>query len=168
MITTKEMERKALEKIRKIVAELGEDSYVATAFEGCFEKAEENIENDFACSWKQIAQINEREATRLENQVADLKKDVSREKARREKLTAEYEEKINELNESIKKLGDEKRELTTMVIRERKELKINDDLMPFKEVRFVNNDGFMFFNVVEESGWTTSYRAEELNGFAIK
>lgn len=49
-MTTKEQERKALEQIRKIVAGLGEDSYVATAFEGCFEDAEENIENDFALS----------------------------------------------------------------------------------------------------------------------
>ena len=52
-MTTKEQERKALEQIRKIVAGLGENSYVATAFEGCFEIAEENIDNDFACSMKQ-------------------------------------------------------------------------------------------------------------------
>jgi len=55
-MTTKEQERKALEKIRKIVAEPGENSYIATAFEGCFKIAEENIENDFACSMKQRAQ----------------------------------------------------------------------------------------------------------------
>lgn len=52
-MTTKEQERKALEKIRKIVEELGENSYIGTAFEGCFELAEENIENDFGCSMKQ-------------------------------------------------------------------------------------------------------------------
>lgn len=51
-MTTKEQERKALEKIRKIIIELGEDSYVGTAFEGCFEDAEDNIENDFAMSMK--------------------------------------------------------------------------------------------------------------------
>lgn len=61
-MTTKEQERKALERIRKIVAELGEDSYVATAFEGCFEIAEENIENDFACSMKQRVESAEKEA----------------------------------------------------------------------------------------------------------
>lgn len=49
-MTTKEQERKALEQIRKIVDGLGENSYVATAFEGCFEVAEENIENDFSCN----------------------------------------------------------------------------------------------------------------------
>ena len=52
MYATKEQERAALEKIRKIVAELGEDSYIGIAFDGCFEMAEQNIENDFACSMK--------------------------------------------------------------------------------------------------------------------
>lgn len=51
-MTTKEMERKALEQIRKIVEELGEDSYIATAFEGCFEDAEYNIRDDAAYSMK--------------------------------------------------------------------------------------------------------------------
>ena len=54
MMSTKEQELKALEKIRKIVEDLGEESYIGTAFEGCFEIAEENIENDFACSMKQV------------------------------------------------------------------------------------------------------------------
>lgn len=52
-MSTKEQERKALEQIKKIVAGLGNDSYIAMAFEGCFEIAEENIENDFGCSMKQ-------------------------------------------------------------------------------------------------------------------
>lgn len=54
-MTTKEQERKALAQIRKIVEGLGEDSYIGMAFEGCFEIAEENIENDFGCSMKQRA-----------------------------------------------------------------------------------------------------------------
>lgn len=53
---TKEQERKALAQIKKIVESLGKDSYIGTAFEGCFEIAEENIENDFACSMKQRAE----------------------------------------------------------------------------------------------------------------
>lgn len=52
-MTTKDQERKALEQIRKIVAGLGENSYIGTAFEGCFEIAEQNIDNDFVCSIKQ-------------------------------------------------------------------------------------------------------------------
>lgn len=50
---TKEQERKALAQIKKIVEGLGENSYIGMAFEGCFEIAEENIENDFGCSMKQ-------------------------------------------------------------------------------------------------------------------
>lgn len=42
-MTTKEQERKALAQIKKIVEGLGGDSYLATAFEGCFEDAEYNI-----------------------------------------------------------------------------------------------------------------------------
>lgn len=61
-MTTKEQEFKALNKIKAMVAELGEDSYIATAFEGCFEIAEENIKNDFACSMKRRAEIAEQKA----------------------------------------------------------------------------------------------------------
>lgn len=52
-MVTKDQERAALEHIRKIVASLGEDSYIATAFDGAFELAEENIENDWgsSCAW---------------------------------------------------------------------------------------------------------------------
>lgn len=52
-MATKEQERKALEQIRKIVAGLGEESYIGKAFEGCFELAAENIECDFWNSWKE-------------------------------------------------------------------------------------------------------------------
>lgn len=52
-MVTKEQERKALEQIKKIVDSLGADSYIATAFDGCFEDARENIENDFALCIKE-------------------------------------------------------------------------------------------------------------------
>ena len=43
---------------------LGPDSYLATAFAGCFEDAEENIKNDFACSMKQ--RLESAKAKRIE------------------------------------------------------------------------------------------------------
>lgn len=49
-MTTKEQERKALAKIRTIVAELGENSYIGTAFKGAWELAEQNIDDDAAFS----------------------------------------------------------------------------------------------------------------------
>ena len=52
MTTTKEQERSALEQIKAILATLEPDSYVNTAFKGCVEIAESNINNDFACSLK--------------------------------------------------------------------------------------------------------------------
>ena len=64
MAATKEQERKALEKIKKIVTDLGEDSYISMAFEGCFEIAEGNIENDFGCSMKQRAESSAAEAAK--------------------------------------------------------------------------------------------------------
>ena len=47
---TKQQERDTLEKIKKMVTQLGPSSYLSAAFEGCFELAAENIENDWACS----------------------------------------------------------------------------------------------------------------------
>ena len=47
---TKAEERKALDRIRKIVAECGADSYIATALDGALELAEQNIEEDAAYS----------------------------------------------------------------------------------------------------------------------
>lgn len=71
-MTTKEQELKALEKIRQIVKDLGPDSYIGTAFEGCFEIAEENIENDFACSMKQRVEAMVIENSRLRDTIKEL------------------------------------------------------------------------------------------------
>lgn len=75
MAATKEQERKALARIKKIVEELGEDSYIGIAFEGCFEVAEENIENDFACSMKQRAEHAEMEAGKYKKMYEDTAAD---------------------------------------------------------------------------------------------
>lgn len=72
---TKDQEREALEKIKAIVEALGPDSYIGTALEGCFEIAEWNIENDFACSMKRRAEAAERKAEELEKKVSALELD---------------------------------------------------------------------------------------------
>lgn len=69
---TKDQEREALAKIKAILDALGLDSYVGTAFEGCLEIAEENIENDFACSMKQRVEAVVVENTRLKEKVKEL------------------------------------------------------------------------------------------------
>ena len=67
-MSIKDQEREALKKIREIVEGLGEDSYIAAAFEGCFEIAEDNINNDFGDSWmdRWSAAVKENETARKE------------------------------------------------------------------------------------------------------
>lgn len=93
-MTTKEQERKALAQIKKIVEGLGDGSYIGMAFEGCFEDAETNIENDWGCSMKQRAESAERKleeainARKSEAMMADTqRKQVASLKAQVNKLT---------------------------------------------------------------------------------
>lgn len=71
-MSTKQQELEALKKIREIVAELGPDSYIATAFEGCFEIARSNIENDFADSMKARWQDADRKLNEANGTIEDL------------------------------------------------------------------------------------------------
>lgn len=75
-MTTKEQERKALARIKKIIDEVSEgnptNSYIGMAFEGCIEDAEQNIENDWGLSWKQRAEAAEAHVRQLEGNVYTL------------------------------------------------------------------------------------------------
>ncbi len=88
MAATKEQERKALEKIRKIVDELGEDSYLATAFDGCFDDAETNIENDWGCSFKDRYESTQKKLTDAESHIAELNRQLTEYKQKRKELEA--------------------------------------------------------------------------------
>ena len=72
MSTTKEQERKALEKIRKIVSDLGENSYLSMAFDGCFDIAESNIDNDFGDSPRENLAYAEKQIKDLEAKIEHL------------------------------------------------------------------------------------------------
>ena len=96
-MATKEQELKALQQIRKIVSGLGDDSYIATAFEGCFEIAEENIQNDWACSMKQRAESAEHKLEVSEERINNLK-------ARIDNLDRMYQSTIAEQEQKIKQL----------------------------------------------------------------
>lgn len=100
MAATKEQERKVLEQIRKMVEELGTDSYIAMAFEGCFEIAESNIDNDFGCSMKQRVESAERKAETA----------VQREKAA-EKDRDYFQKEAGRLSGIVEELEEEKRNL---------------------------------------------------------
>lgn len=94
---TKDQEREALEKIKAILECLGPDSYVGTAFEGCLEIAEENIENDWACSMKQRVEAVVVENTRLKERVKEL-----------EDKLAESEKDCEAAHEAAHLVADEK------------------------------------------------------------
>ena len=78
MVSTKEQELKALETIKEILDNLGENSYVATAFEGCAEIAKENIEYDFATSMKDKYENAVAKADTFQNSNAELKEEIDR------------------------------------------------------------------------------------------
>ncbi len=71
-MTTKAEERQALEEIREILSRFEPDSYLSTAFDGCLADAESNIENDFADSWKQRAELAENRRNALQKENAEL------------------------------------------------------------------------------------------------
>ena len=105
-MTTKDQERKAVEKIRKIVEELGENSYVGFAMEGVLELAEDNIREDTAYSMKKSAEIAWEKATKEEKENKDLKKTVEKREATISELNTELcnaraEAKANEIPEEL-------------------------------------------------------------------
>ncbi len=71
-MTTKNDERNALAEIRRIVDSLGPDSYIGMAFEGCWEIASSNIENDFADSMKERWESAREDAAHYHHACVDL------------------------------------------------------------------------------------------------
>lgn len=133
-MTTKQDEMNALKEIRKIIASLGENSYIGIAFEGCLEDADQNIANDFACSWKQRAEAREEEAEKAHEKMRDAERRYNELLKDKELLTASVDrlnkevlkysnaeiEKVNELNESWQENEALKRDnerLTSEIIR---------------------------------------------------
>lgn len=98
-MTTKEQERKALAQIMKIVEGLGEGSYIGTAFEGCWEIAEQNIENDWACSMKDRAETAEKKLETIEQKYEHLigvKNHLEKSRdAAQEKAASNFQEALN-------------------------------------------------------------------------
>ena len=76
-------------------------SYLATAFQGCFEDAEQNIENDFGDSMKGRAESAERKAESLESQVKELQEKLRQEIAERQRARDEAQEFIKKLEAMV-------------------------------------------------------------------
>ena len=112
-IATKQQERDTLAAIRKMVEELGPQSYLATAFEGCFEDAESNIENDFGDSMK----------ARLDLAKGRLKELTRTTTEKISQISEQFEESKRDL-EAARKISDEK-DAEIAALRERT-LSLND------------------------------------------
>lgn len=108
-MTTKEQERQAIEKIRKIVEGLGENSYVGFAMEGVLELAEDNIREDTAYSMKKNAEIAWEREDKAEKENKDLKKEVEDLKKTVEKGVQEAERKPEQIQESDGGTGQERK-----------------------------------------------------------
>ena len=88
---TKEQERETLEKIKEMIAELGPQSYLATAFEGCFEDAEQNIEDDAAYSMKARLAIQAQRAIERGHEVDRLKADIAAAQSKIDTLQSQFD-----------------------------------------------------------------------------
>lgn len=96
-MATKRNERETLEVIRQLVADLGEQSYLATAFEGCFEDAEQNIEYDWGCSQKRLADAAAEKVTELEARVKELEGKLTQEIAEKQQARDDAQAVIKKL-----------------------------------------------------------------------
>ena len=73
---TKEQERETLEKIKAMVAELGPDSYLKTAFTGVYEIAEMNIDDDAAYNFPGRVDILEEQLKETGSKLNSAKRDA--------------------------------------------------------------------------------------------
>ena len=88
---TKEQERETLEKIKAMIAELGPQSYLAAAFDGCFEDAEQNIEDDAAYSMKARLEIQAQQAAERAYEIDRLKADLAAAQSKVDTLQSQFD-----------------------------------------------------------------------------
>lgn len=103
---TKQQERYALEKIKRMVAQLGPDSYLAAAFEGCFELATENIENDWTCSMADRTRRAEKRAEELEEKLVESEKDYEAAHAAAHEIANQKDREIAQLKDQLKQIQE--------------------------------------------------------------
>lgn len=113
---------------RQTEAELGPQSYIAAAFEGCFDVAEQNIEDDFACSMKQRAETAEQQLAYNRRELDDAKK------------------RLKELGGLVDSLKEENRSLGLRLTRSVFPSDLYLDLwtLATKKVRFQAGNAFLF------------------------
>ncbi len=105
-VATKQQERDTLEKIMKMVAQLGPNTYLAAAFDGCFELATENIENDWACSMADRARRAEKRAEELEEKLIESEKDCEAAHAAAHEISAQKDAEIAGLKAQLAQMQE--------------------------------------------------------------
>lgn len=172
-MTTKDQERKALEAIKKILAGLDEDGYVRTAMLGVIEDAEENIENDWAMSrydaWQSAEQKYEHAAAELREEKVKTCRVIFEKDQEIEAL----QNKVAALEEINHNLNKQVRDAEAEAIDEAREVEIettDGDTFHgrFAQVRYIDDHGFRFVNIVERNGWTTSYKLDDIKKLVIE
>lgn len=118
-LATKQQERDTLAAIRQMVEELGPQSYLSTAFLGCFEIAEQNIEYDFGDSMKGRVEVAERKSESLEALVKELEEKLRQEIADKQQARDEARAVIKKLE--AESLSDEDLERIITVLEGRVE-----------------------------------------------
>lgn len=96
-LATKRNERDTLEVIRQLVADLGEDSYLATAFQGCFEDAEDNIDDDAAYSYKGRYEHVREQLDEAKKKIEELEGKLTQEIAEKQQARDEAQAVIKKL-----------------------------------------------------------------------
>ena len=93
---TKQQERDTLEKIRKMVEQLGPDSYLAA----------DNIDNDWACSMADRARRAEKRAAELEDKLAESVKDYEAAHAAAHAVAEEKDSEIARLKTQLAQMQE--------------------------------------------------------------
>lgn len=173
MIATKEQERQALEKIRKIIAGLGENSYVGTAFEGCFEIAESNIEYDFAESLKSEVEMKDDAIRSLRVQLDEKTADAERLQKQIETDKGIRDTRDEILIGEIKTAKEEKAAAEKLALDNIREIHLELTSGEkydgqFTEIKYNDSKGFRFVTVIDLIGWATSYKMDDIKSLCIK
>ena len=170
---TKAEELKALAKIKKILDEAGENSYIGMAFAGCVQIAESNIEYDFGENPQETIKNLERKLDNAKEDAKNWKEAYNALVKTRDIEKEAHQAQLQEMQERIAKLRHEKHEAISDMNDERKDVTIvladgEKVVTSFARIQYFDNDGFRFINVVEKSGWTTSYKLDNIKDLIIE
>lgn len=101
-MATEEREWKALEKIKGIVEDLGENSYVGAAFTGTFIDAENNIKNGWRCSKARTAYLLGEKLSKAKKEIDHANKEIQELREDNERLVKQVGTIVSERDEYAK------------------------------------------------------------------